>query len=155
MVWGVLQVGSKYSPSVQGMHVISNLHQTLCSFHYFPLKIGIFVRHAPAMQKNLAPLLVNLSYYTSFYNAMTHSNYFLKGSNKHDVSVLGKGKGHVNCPVKKLLEKSRECHSHKPQPTPDTKRKRRMTKTNMHKTNKQTHETTHPQARRPQHQKER
>ena len=28
----------------------------------------------------------------------------------------------------KLIEKSRECHNHKPQPTPDTKRKRQMTK---------------------------
>ena len=26
---------------------------------------------------------------------------------------------------KKLIEKSRECHSHKPQPTPDTKRKKK------------------------------
>ena len=28
---------------------------------------------------------------------------------------------------KKLIEKSRECHSHKPQPTLDTKRKRNWT----------------------------
>ena len=41
---------------------------------------------------------------------------------------------------KKLIEKSRECHNYKPQPTPDTKRKRKMTKTNAHKTNKQMHE---------------
>ena len=39
--------------------------------------------------------------------------------------------------TKRLIEKSRECHNHKPQPTPDTKRKRKMTKTNTHKTNKQ------------------
>ena len=32
--------------------------------------------------------------------------------------------------VNKLIEKSRECHNHKPQPTPDTKRKRKRTKTN-------------------------
>ena len=30
--------------------------------------------------------------------------------------------------TKKLIEKSRECNNHKPQPTPDTKRKRKMTK---------------------------
>ena len=41
---------------------------------------------------------------------------------------------------KKLIEKSRECHNHKPQPTPDTKRKRKMTKTSTYKTNKQVHE---------------
>ena len=38
----------------------------------------------------------------------------------------------------KLIEMSREYHSHKPQPTPDTKRK--TTKTNTYKTNKQMHE---------------
>ena len=38
---------------------------------------------------------------------------------------------------KQLIEKSRECHNHKPQPTTDTKRKSKMTKTNTYK-NKQT-----------------
>ena len=32
------------------------------------------------------------------------------------------------------------CHNHKPQPTSDNKRKRKMTKTNTYKTNKQMHE---------------
>ena len=41
---------------------------------------------------------------------------------------------------KKLIEKSRECHNHKPQPTPDSKRKRKMTNTNTYKANKQMHE---------------
>ena len=41
---------------------------------------------------------------------------------------------------KQKIEKSRECHDHKPQPTPDTKRKRKMTKTNLYKTNKQMRE---------------
>ena len=40
--------------------------------------------------------------------------------------------------LKKLIEKARECHNHKPQPTPDTKR-RKMTKTNTYKANKQMH----------------
>ena len=35
---------------------------------------------------------------------------------------------------KPLIEKYKECHSHKPQPTPDNKRKRQMTKTNTYKT---------------------
>ena len=43
--------------------------------------------------------------------------------------------------VKKLIEKSRECHNHKPQPTSYTKRKRKMTKNNTCKGNKQMHET--------------
>ena len=41
---------------------------------------------------------------------------------------------------KKLIERSRVCYNHKPQPTPDTKRKRKMTKTNMYITNKHMHE---------------
>ena len=44
--------------------------------------------------------------------------------------------------LKKLIEKSRECHNHKPQPTPDTKWKRKMTKTTRTKqTNKCTSST--------------
>ena len=37
---------------------------------------------------------------------------------------------------KKLREKSRECHNHKPQPFPDPKRKRKPTNLNKHKLNK-------------------
>ena len=42
---------------------------------------------------------------------------------------------------KKVREKSRECHNHKPQPFPDTKRKRKQTKPNKHKSNKRTKST--------------
>ena len=45
---------------------------------------------------------------------------------------------------KKLIEKSRECHNHKPQPTPDTMRKRKMTKTNTYKTNTNAREAHRP-----------
>ena len=37
---------------------------------------------------------------------------------------------------KKVREESRECHNHKPQPFPDTKRKRKKTIPNKHKSNK-------------------
>ena len=52
----------------------------------------------------------------------------------------------------KLIEKSRECHNHKPQATPDTKRKRKNDK-NQHVQNKQQMHEKHtdqlplPQAR--------
>ena len=36
----------------------------------------------------------------------------------------------------KVREKSRECHNHKPQPIPDTTRKRKPIKPNKHKSNK-------------------
>ena len=39
---------------------------------------------------------------------------------------------------KKVREKSRECHKNKPQPFPDTKRKRKQTKPNKRKSNKRT-----------------
>ena len=44
-------------------------------------------------------------------------------------------------PNKKVREKSRECHNHKPQPFPDTKRKRKPTNPNKHKPNKRTKST--------------
>ena len=43
---------------------------------------------------------------------------------------------------KKVREKSRGCHSHKPQPFPDIKRKRKPTNPNKHKSNKRTKNTT-------------
>ena len=42
---------------------------------------------------------------------------------------------------KKVREKSRECHNHKPQPFPDPKRKRKPTNPNKHKSNKRTKST--------------
>ena len=43
--------------------------------------------------------------------------------------------------LKEVREKSRECHNHKPQPFPDTKRKRKPTNPNKHKSNKRTKST--------------
>ena len=42
---------------------------------------------------------------------------------------------------KKVREKSRECHNHKPQPFLDPKRKRKPTNLNKHKPNKRTKST--------------
>ena len=42
---------------------------------------------------------------------------------------------------KKVRGKSRECHNHKLQPFPDTKRKGKPTKPNKHKSNKRTKTT--------------
>ena len=42
---------------------------------------------------------------------------------------------------KKVREKSRECHNHKPLPIPDPKRKRKPTNLNKHKPNKRTKST--------------
>ena len=42
---------------------------------------------------------------------------------------------------KKVREKSRECHNHKPQPFPDPKRKRKPTNLNKYKPNKRTKST--------------
>ena len=47
-----------------------------------------------------------------------------------------------NLPIKKKVrEKSRECHNHKPQPFSDPKRKRKPTNLNKHKPNKRTKST--------------
>ena len=42
---------------------------------------------------------------------------------------------------KTVIEKSTECHNHKPQPFPDTKRMRKPTNPNKHKSNKRTKST--------------
>ena len=47
----------------------------------------------------------------------------------------------LHCLIKREGEKSRECHSYKPQPFPDTKRKRKQTKPNKRKSNKRTKST--------------
>ena len=49
----------------------------------------------------------------------------------------------VRCTImkKKVGEKSRECHNRKPQPFPDTKRKRKPTNPNKNKSNKRTKST--------------
>ena len=47
----------------------------------------------------------------------------------------------VRYKTKKVIEKSRECHNHKPQPFPDPKRKRKPTNLNKHKPNKRTKST--------------
>ena len=43
--------------------------------------------------------------------------------------------------LKKVREKSRECHYHKPQTFPDTKREWKQTKPNKYKSNKRTKST--------------
>ena len=43
--------------------------------------------------------------------------------------------------IKKVREKSRECHNYKPQPFPDPKRKRKPTNPNKHESNKRTKST--------------
>ena len=49
--------------------------------------------------------------------------------------------GTVSMIKKKVREKSRECHNHKPQPFPDPKRKRKPTNLNKHKPTKSTKST--------------
>ena len=48
---------------------------------------------------------------------------------------------HLDIFTLKVREKSRKCHNHKPQPLPDTKRKRKQTKPNKRKSNKRTKST--------------
>ena len=58
---------------------------------------------------------------------------------KLEVKLLPKS---VRCLLrKKVREKPRECHNHKPQPFPDPKRKRKPTNLNKHKPNKRTKST--------------
>ena len=47
----------------------------------------------------------------------------------------------LSAQLKKVREKSRECHNHKPQPFPEPKRKRKPTNLKKHKPNKRTKNT--------------
>ena len=61
---------------------------------------------------------------------------------RHQKNGWGINKGNTNATYgKKIREKSREFHNHKPQPFPDTKRKRKPTNPNKHKSNKRTKST--------------
>ena len=57
---------------------------------------------------------------------------------QYDTSFIleGSQESLEKCMKKKVKEKSRECHNHKPQPFTDPKRKRKLTNPNKHKPNK-------------------
>ena len=61
-----------------------------------------------------------------------------RGENR---STRGKKNLELIMQNKKVREKSRECHNHKPQAFPDPKRKRKPTNPNKHKSNKRTKST--------------
>ena len=68
-----------------------------------------------------------------------HSCIMISKDNTTVVSYINRQGGTHSpnlCVEKKVREKSRECHNHKPQPFPDTKRKRKPTNLNKHKPNK-------------------
>ena len=59
------------------------------------------------------------------------------GNNEHTTDE----KMGISVLLKKVSEKSRECHNHKPQPFPDIKRKRKPKNPNKHKSIKRTKST--------------
>ena len=62
---------------------------------------------------------------------------------EHSLPMTPRGSVNGTHVTKKVKEKSRECHNHKPQLFPDTKRKRKRkpTKPTKHKSNKRTKST--------------
>ena len=59
----------------------------------------------------------------------------------NDVRLRAVGMLEAGMRQKKVREKPRKCHNHKPQPFPDPKRKRKPTNLNKHKPNKRTKST--------------
>ena len=55
-----------------------------------------------------------------------------------NLSPLSEMAENLSSVSKKVREKSKECHNHKPQPIPDTRRKRKQTKPNKRKSKKHT-----------------
>ena len=83
-------------------------------------------------------------YFCYMFNVCNIKHYFW--FNNIGTSIFSCQEVHVFTRVvftckKKIREKSRECHNHKPQPFPDPKRKRKPTNPNKHKSNKRTKST--------------
>ena len=83
----------------------------------------------------------NVTLTSSFQLKMTPGQECASSKLKAMLKVLGEWIHFAPMLEKKVKETSRECHNHKPQPFPDTKRKRKPTKPNKHKSNKRTKST--------------
>ena len=83
------------------------------------------------MGTNCAPLVADLFLFC-------YNRYFMKSLSRENQADIIEA---FNSTSKKVREKSRECHNHKPQPFPDPKRKRKPTNLNKHKPNKRTKST--------------
>ena len=101
----------------------------LCVFIYiFTLLVITLRKHAYSnILKILLPKNENYQKQNLIFSIFSYSCW------KHRLWVLVR--------TKKVREKSRKCHNHKPQPFPDTKRKRKQTKPNKRKPNKRTKST--------------
>ena len=75
---------------------------------------------------------MNGSKLTLYYRNEPH----MSGCTFSDAAVQMNSKQNDLLHKKRVREKPRKCHSHKPQPFPETKRKRKSTKPNKHKSNK-------------------
>ena len=73
--------------------------------------------------------------------APTFFSFFFLGANSVQQQTKISRQTAFTTSAKKVREKSRECHNHKPQPFPDPKRKRKPTNLNKHKPNKRTKST--------------
>ena len=93
------------------------------------------VRHhiSPRQRRRISPCI---STFQMRFLVFTH-----KAITCDSFNVLARRKPKLGVNQKKVREKPRECHNHKPQPFPDPKRKRKPTNLNKHKPNKRTKST--------------
>ena len=93
-------------------------------------------------QKTLKLREMHFNLNNGCWGKVLEMNYVLSCGQNLKVCNQSKQKD-INCTVQKqkVREQSGECHNHKPQPFPDTKRKRKQTKPNKHKSNKRTKST--------------
>ena len=104
-----------------------------CLLHMYSLDHYHYVNHQDDLLKiNSVYTKTEYTWYTVYRQPSLYSAWYNDKIRYNDDLKVTK---------KKVREKSRECHNHKPQPFPDTKRKRKPTNPNKHKSNKRTKST--------------
>ena len=136
MFWSLRASLSQYSLSTI-FNLITALHtyESICCGYSFELQLH---RQVDAIQIGTH----NICLYKEVDKKYAGCN--LKTSELLDCALIGVcavTKEYSIQTPKKVREKSRECHNHKPQTFPDPKRKRKPTNLNKHKPNKRTKST--------------
>ena len=100
----------------------------------FAGSLGRYLNTRPSQQQ----IHFNGNIFGNQYCRCNEGSLFPELSGKNEFKLAAVYEYHC---IKKIRKKSRECHNHKPQLFPDTKRKWKATKPNKHKSNKRTKST--------------
>ena len=107
--------------------------------NYFSYRLDPFSEGSKNVFKELSGAI--LSHKVESFSEIKKQKTNKNNRKSQTLFLLLKWRKIYNLYQKRVREKSRECHNHKPQPFPDTKRKRKPTKRNKHKSYKRTKST--------------